>query len=114
MDRRAGEEQQFAGAVEAATGDLLSIAQLGLMRLERGDEAGAMSLLNQVLAGNDAVLADRVRSALGLPLLLSVRPQEPPVQVSNEAKELGAKSLEKGYLNDALKYLTVAHENNVL
>ncbi len=35
----------------------------------------------------------------------------PPVQ---EAKALGAKSLERGYLKDALKYLQIAHENDPL
>jgi Tfp pilus assembly protein PilF len=39
--------------------------------------------------------------------LRSDQPTPPP-----DAKELGIKSLEKGYLGDALKYLHIAHENN--
>ena len=36
----------------------------------------------------------------------------PPAVVPNQAKELALKSLEKGYLKDALRYLTIAHEND--
>jgi Tfp pilus assembly protein PilF len=43
---------------------------------------------------------------------LSLRPEQPRAGVSNEAKQLAEKSLEKGYLQDALKYLRVAHEND--
>ena len=32
--------------------------------------------------------------------------------VSDQAKELAFKSLDKGYLQDALRYLTIAHEND--
>lgn len=38
--------------------------------------------------------------------------EEEPAKGSAEAKELGARSLEKGYMKDALRYLSVAHENN--
>jgi hypothetical protein len=33
-------------------------------------------------------------------------------QISAEAKELAQRSLDKGYLKDALKYLTIAHESD--
>jgi len=105
-------EKQFEVLVQGSPDDLLSVAQLGLMRLSRGDEAGAMPLLEKVLAGSDDDLADRVRSALHLPKTLKRREEQPRAQVSDEAKELAAKSLEKGYLKDAVKYLRVAHEND--
>ena len=52
-----------------------------------------------------------MRTALHLPETLRARATTPAV-VPNEAKELALKSLEKGYLKDALRYLTIAHEND--
>jgi Tfp pilus assembly protein PilF len=100
-------ERQFAEVVERAPGDLLAASQLGLLRLQRGDAAGAMELLNRVLAGDDQQLAARVRTALHLPATFDAREVAP-----GDAKDLGIKSLGKGYLKDALRYLTVAHESD--
>ena len=52
---------------QTAPDDLLTTAQLGFLRLNRGDREGALPLLEQVLKGKDPVLADRVREALKLP-----------------------------------------------
>ena len=112
MGDRAEAEQQFQSVVKDAPDDLLSSAQLGLMKLSSDDPAGAKPLLDRVLSGNDEALADRVRTALNLPQDLKGRPEEPRAAVSSEAKELAEKSLEKGYLQDALKYLRIAHEND--
>ena len=60
----------------------------------------------------DEELADRVRRALKLPQTLRKRVETPRTQVSIEARALAEKSLEKGYLKDALKYLQIAHEND--
>ena len=117
MERQADAQAQFDGVVERAPGDLQSVAQLGLLKMARGDGAGAMVLLNRVLQGNDEDLADRVRTALRLPPILQGRPAESPAADANQAglnqaKELAFKSLEKGYLKDALRYLNIAHEND--
>jgi Flp pilus assembly protein TadD len=113
MSDKAGAEGEFEKIVAGAPGDLLSTAQLGFLRLARKDMAGAGPLLDRVLQGNDEVLADRVRSALQLPKALHPRPEAATrEQVSEEAKALAEKSLEKGYLKDALKYLKIAHEND--
>jgi Tfp pilus assembly protein PilF len=117
MGQDAEAEQQFARVVDAAPQDLLSTAQLGLLRLKEGDEASSRPLLRRVLAGNDPVLAERVRQqALSVPQILDELSPEPgagePRAKDPSAKELGMKSYEKGYLRDALKYLAVAHENN--
>ena len=72
---------------------------------------GAQPLLDQVLKGGDEELADRVRAALKLPQTLRRR-ANPAQQTSDEAKTLAEKSLKAGYLKDALKYLTIAHEND--
>ncbi len=112
MEHRSDAETQFAGIVERAPGDLSSVAQLGLLKLSQGDGPGAMALLNRVLSGSDEELADRVRTALRLPETLRGRAAVAPAVVPNQAKEMAFKSLEKGYLKDALRYLTIAHEND--
>jgi Tfp pilus assembly protein PilF len=105
-------EKEFALVIQHSPDDLLSTAQLGFLLWKRGDEAKARPLLEKVLAGSDDELADRVRTVLNLPQVLKHREEQPRVKLSSEAKELAAKSLDKGYLQDALKYLHVAHEND--
>ena len=117
MKNREAAEKEFAAVVATAPGDLLSVAQLGFLHLARGDSAGAMPLLERVLTSkdpNDDELADRVRAALHMPQVLDRRPEEPRAKISDQARELANKSLERGYLKDALKYLEVAHENDPL
>jgi tetratricopeptide (TPR) repeat protein len=104
-------ESEFLALHNADPKDLLTAAQLGFLRLNRQDFAGAQPLLDQVLKGDDQELADRVRVALKLPQTLNRR--EPSAQrTSEEAKALAEKSMKAGYLKDALKYLTIAHEND--
>ncbi len=112
MGQNGQAEQQFARAVETSPQDLVSTAQLGLLRFQEGDGPSSLPLLQTVLASGDAALADRVREALQRPQKLAGSEEEPRVKASSEAKELGAKSLEKGYMQDALRYLSVAHEND--
>ena len=111
MGKKEEAEQQFQILNQAAPNDLLSAAQLGFLRLNRQDYAGAQPLLDQVLKGNDEELADRVRAALKLPQSLRKRTSTAQ-QTSEEAKAFAEKSLKAGYLKDALKYLTIAHEND--
>ena len=117
MERPAEAEAQFSGIVVRAPEDLESAAQLGLLKMARGDGAGAMALLNRVLRGGNEELAERVRTALRLPPTLQRRTPEPAGVLSNPAaanpaKALALRSLDKGYLKDALRYLTVAHESD--
>jgi Tfp pilus assembly protein PilF len=111
MDHRRDAEKLFEQVVEQSPDDLLSTAQLGFLRRSRGDEKGALPLLNRVLAGSDDELSDRVRIALKMPPVLHKQP-EAPRNSPGDAKKLGEKSLEKGDLKDALKYLRAAHEND--
>jgi Flp pilus assembly protein TadD len=104
-------EREFQVLHDATPGDLLTLAQLGFLRLNRQDFAGAQPLLDQVLKGGDEELADRVRVALKLPQKLTRR-ETPAQKTSDEAKALAEKSMKAGYLKDALKYLTIAHEND--
>src|SRR5205823_5786111 len=103
-------ESQFATLVKEAPEDLLSTAQLGFLRINRGDQSGAV-LLEGVLAKDQGALADRVREVLHLPKIVQVRSSESR-SPTNDAKFLAERSLEKGYLSDALMYLHAAHETD--
>ena len=111
MGKHEEAEQQFQKLNQMAPDDLLSAAQLGFLRINRRDYAGAQPLLEQALKGNDEDLADRVRVALKLPQTLRRRGTTAQ-RTSEEAKSMAEKSLNAGYLKDALKYLTIAHEND--
>lgn len=100
-------EAEFAQLLEIAPDDLLSLAQLGMMRLERNDAAGALPLLEKVLRGNDPSLVKRVRDAMnakGLKPRAAVEPR------GNKA--MGDRSYEQGYMKDAERYYLAAHEEN--
>ncbi|MSV31946.1 MAG: tetratricopeptide repeat protein [Bryobacterales bacterium] len=114
MQAKPEAEKEFAAIVKAAPADLLSTAQLGFLKLARQDTAAALSLLDKVLKGDDDDLSDRVRIALKMPKTLRRRPVTPRAEVTIEAKVLAEKSYHKGYMKDALKYLTIAHESDPL
>jgi Flp pilus assembly protein TadD len=111
MGKKEDAEREFQKLNQMAPDDLLSAAQLGFLRLNRGDYPGAQPLLDQVLKGSDDTLADRVRSALKLPQLMRHRGTTAQ-RTSEEAKSMAEKSLKAGYLKDALKYLSIAQEND--
>ena len=73
MGKKEEAEREFQALHNMAPDDLLSSAQLGFLRLNRNDFAGAQPLLDQVLKGGDEELADRVRVALKLPQTLKRR-----------------------------------------
>ena len=60
-----------------------------------------MQLLDKVLQGPDVALANRVRAALKMPLVLSTSAEV----VSNDDKVMAERSLQSGYLKDALQFL---------
>ena len=101
-------ERQFQMLHAASPSDLLTSAQLAFLLLNRKQFDKAKPLLDQVLNGGDGELANRVRGSLKLPQA----PNQSPSPPSGDAKQLGEKSLKSGYLKDALKYLTIAHEND--
>ena len=105
-------EKEFRVVSRQSPNDWLSQAQLGFLLLERGEKAAAMPYLEKVLSNDNGELADRVRSALKLPKTFQQRSETPRSQVSVEAKELAARSYEKGFMKDALKYLRIAHETD--
>jgi hypothetical protein len=89
---------------------MLSLAQLGFLRLNREDYEGAMPLLQKVLDSDDAELSERVREALNLPPPEKSGTTEAPPVEAVDAKLLGGRSLEAGYMADAMKYLKLAHQ----
>ena len=112
MGKKAEAEAEFQRIVGLDPSDRLSVAQLGFLLLNRNEIASAMPLLERVLNGEDDEIADRIREALKIPRTLRKRPDAPRSQSSNEAKKMAERSLEAGYLKDALKYLRIAHEHD--
>ncbi len=101
-------ESQFLKLLEIAPDDLLSLAQVGLLRLARGEIAAAMPLLETVMQGKDEALARRVREALKAK-------QNPPSRNTGALRknlEMGDRSYQAGYLNDALRYYRAALEDS--
>jgi Tfp pilus assembly protein PilF len=63
--------------------------------------------------GNKSVAEQQLRSLPPAPPPVPSPPENiPPPDTSNNSKLRGEQSLDKGYLNDALKYLHAAHEND--
>lgn len=113
MDKTDQAERQLKIVHETAPDDLLSAAQLGLLRLKRGDNVGAQPLFDEVLKGDDKELAAKVRAALKLPATLQQRGDTGPPSPGSP-KEMAEKSLKAHYLQDALKYLKLANEEDPL
>ena len=107
MESKPEAETEFAWLTENAPADLLSATQLGFLLYARGERSRAMPLFERVLAGGDEDLANRVRAVLHMPQVLRQKPAAPQ---SIDAKVMAERSIKAGYMKDALKYLTVAHE----
>jgi Tfp pilus assembly protein PilF len=114
MGHKEEAEREFAAVIAAQPDDEWSLAQLGFLLLARNQVAEAMPMLERALASADDELSDRVRETLKLPKTLKRRENTPRAQASLEALELAQRSLDAGYLKDAIKYLRIAHENDPL
>ena len=123
MNKTEESEREFKIITDRAPDDLLSAAQLGFLYLARNDRAAAMPLLERVLKGSDPELANRVRAALQLPQTpsgephsanrMATQPADTPTGPA-EAKVMAERSFKAGFLKDAVKYLTIAHEADPL
>lgn len=102
-------EAEFQKLLEVAPDDMLTLAQLGLMRLGRNDVDGAMKLLDKVLNGKDEALAKKVRDALATKSGLKPRAVATPVL---QNKTMGDKSYASGFMNDAARFYRAAKEDN--
>ena len=109
-------EKEFALLVAASRDDYTSVAQLGLLYLEDHLTELAMPLLNRVLAEADAATANRVRTALHMPLAPIQRTGASPGSEPNAPDPLilGERSYQAGFLKDALRYFTQAREAHPL
>lgn len=114
MGQKDDAEREFREVVTADTTDEWALAQLGFLLLARNKVDEAFPLFERVLTSEDGELQDRVRLALQLPRTLRKRADVPRSQTSAQALELAQRSLDAGYLKDALKYLRIAHENDPL
>lgn len=101
-------EVEFRTIVDTEPSDLLSAAQLGFLYLSRNETAKATPVLQRVLDGDDDDLANRVRVALHLPQKLK-RPANSQ-EAAAEARIMAERSLQAGYLKDALRFLKLAHQ----
>jgi Tfp pilus assembly protein PilF len=101
MDRSGEAEEEFRKLADPPPGDLLAVTQLGLLLYARGQRDAAMLLFQRVLAANDQDLSNRVRTVLQMPQIVVARlPSE-----SGNAPTMADRSLEAGYMKDALRYL---------
>ncbi len=108
MDRKADAEIEFANIASTDQTDLLSAAQLGFLLLGRGEKNRALPWLTRVLEGADEELANRVRTALNLPRKLTA----PEPSAETDVRVMYERSYRAGYLKDALRYLTIAYEQD--
>ena len=113
MGRKQEAEAEFRLITQLTPKDRVASAQLGFLWLTHRELAGqAKPLLNRVLEGEDDELSDRVRTTLQMPQTLRRRAETPEAKVNTEARVLARKSIEAGYLKDAVRYLEVAHETD--
>ena len=108
MDQQADAETEFRYLADHAPGDLLAATQLGFLLYARGEHEAAMPLFDRVLAGEDDELANRVRAVLHIEQVL--KPQAAAQPVSIDARVMAERSINAGYMKDALNYLRVAYE----
>lgn len=106
MGRQRDAEAEFERTLQVAPQDRLSLAQLGLLRLGRGERERAVQLLQGVLTEDDS-LARRVREAIGGGT--ARKPQS--IDVRTPA-ELGDLSYKAGMTQDALRHFAAAHEKD--
>jgi Tfp pilus assembly protein PilF len=120
MNKKDEAEREFKIITSRAPDDLLSAAQLGFLYLARNDRAAALPLLERVMKGPDVELANRVRAALQLPQTPQPEPHSAdrssaiPAEGATEAKLMAERSMKAGYLKDAVKYLSIAHDSDPL
>ncbi|MGH9673407.1 MAG: tetratricopeptide repeat protein [Bryobacteraceae bacterium] len=110
MNQKQEAEAELRIILEHAPDDHAAAAQIGFFFLERQDVAGGRPFLDKALASDDEDLAAGVRAALKLPPALRHRPTEPAS--GGNARQLGDRSYDAGFLKDALRYYNSAHEAN--
>ncbi len=110
MNNKAEAIAEFQNVTAVAPDDLLSAAQLGFLLLGTNDKKSAIKLLEKALNSKDKEVTDRVRKALAAPRASAGEVHQDGI--SQDPAALATRSLQAGYLKDALKYLRIAHEDN--
>jgi Tfp pilus assembly protein PilF len=110
MERQNEAEVEFRALAEPAPGDLFSVAQLGFLLYARGARAEATPLFQRVLDSNDEDLSNRVRDVLHLPHKIVAGGVS--VEAVSEAMSMAERSLQAGYIKDAVRYLETAIEGD--
>ncbi len=108
MDRAGEAELEFRKLADPPPGDLLAVTQLGFLLYSRGRRDAAMPFFKRVLAANDQDLSNRVRAVLQMPQIVVAA--QSPESSGNEPLAMADRSLQAGYMKDALKYLEEAQE----
>ncbi len=104
---------EFQRALELDPGNTELRRELAYLHVAMGQNAQAEQEFARVIETSPQDLASAAQlRLLRSPQKLEERKDVPTPAASADAKELGAKSLEKGYMQDALRYLSVAHEND--
>lgn len=107
MGRPEEAEREFRVLADPAPGDLLAVAQLGFLLYSRGERAAATPLFQRVLNSNDEDLGNRVRDVLRLPHKIIAGAS---AESANESRTMAERSLQAGYMRDALRYFEKAIE----
>jgi Tfp pilus assembly protein PilF len=106
LGRQPEAEREFRGLLEVDPDDALSNAQLGLLYLGRGEKARAMPLLERAMKMGSEALAQKIRTVLNP---ASARAASTSA-LSGDPKVMAERSIQAGYLADALRFLKMAHE----
>jgi Tfp pilus assembly protein PilF len=109
MGRKEEAEREFR-ILAQPPGDLFAIAQLGFLLYSRGARAEATPLFQQVLDSNDEDLGNRVRDVLHLPHKIVASTPAAQPEEAGDMKSMAERSLQAGYMKDALRYLEKANE----
>lgn len=112
--------EHFEEAWRRRPGNTDLLLDLARVWKEKGDASKARSALVTAWRTGSPRVAESAREQLGgsLPTATETALATPPSSPQQddspvfEAKEMGARSLENSYLNDALKYLTQAYQQN--
>jgi Flp pilus assembly protein TadD len=100
---------EFKAIVDASPDDYVAAAQLGLLYLASNQNARAMPIVRGVLDHATPATANRVRTALRMPLVLEEREA---VELPLDPRLLGERSYEAGFLKDAKRYFLLARDQN--
>ena len=114
MDRPGEAEREFRALAEPPPGDLARGGAAGFLLYSRGARAEATTLFQRVLDSNDEDLSNRVREVLHLPLkiIASAAPSGSGRGSASDAKAMAERSLQAGYMKDALHYFEMANEED--